>query len=685
MNLKARSRLRHLTRDLAAAAAFASMAVSGELPVWAIAIFGGSLLVALTGKRPLSGHGTLSAIALLLSAVGLYLSVAAGRFDLVIAASSFAGLITAQRMLSEPIPATDNQVHLTSLLMVSGGAALSGDLLFGLCLAFFAVSIALSLGLGVIDGGQRDVAEVKVRPALRQIGVGATFAVIGGLLFFALFPRLSWNVAARKMSRGLGGGSAGLSTNIQLGATGGTIKTTARVVARVQLSPDPGKAALDRYFVASRLSSFDGRTWDGPTEAERTRTTLNLTGSKPNLISQTFELLPGYGQPIALALEQPAAFMHATALRSSGATRNAGFSHVKGREVRFGARGNGYTYTAWSVERAPVATEEERTAALALPAKLDPRIGKLAREIVRAETDPAKMAEKLETHLRTKYTYTLDLPGPVDDPLADFLFERKAGHCEFFATALTVMLRTLGVPARVTVGFFGGVRSGDVYVLRAGDAHAWTEALLADGRFARFDATPEEGRRAQSTPLSTLITDAYERVESWWSRAIIDYSLRDQIDFLRTVSSPRDGPGLDAQSKRFSFPSLRRLFATAATGLIVFVLVRLLLGRGKRSSVHDATALLVAIERSLEQARVDKEENEDISVVVKRLRATAHPLADVVDTAARRYLEARFGHRPLMDGELDHHARKLQMKVKAGVWTAASSPSSPQPQPPSQR
>lgn len=671
MNLRSRIRTRLITRDLAAAAAFASMAVSGELPIWTTVVFGVSLLVALLGRRPLAGHGTVSALALLLAAVGLYLSVAAGRFDLVIAASSFAGLITAQRMLSEPVTATDNQVHLTSLLMVSGGAALSGDLLFGLCLALFAVCIALSLGLGVLEGAARDDAELKVRPALRQIGSGAMFAVVGGLIFFALFPRLSWNVAARKMSRGLGGGQTGLSTKIELGSTGGSIKTTTRTVARVRLSPDPQKASLERYFVASYLTAFDGRSWDGPTRTLPARGTLNLLEQKPQMVVQQFELLAGYGQPIAIALETPAAFMHAVALRSSGSTNNAGFVKVPGREVRFGATGNGYTYTAWSSARPTEPTAQERTDALQLPPKLDPRVAELARQIVGEEQDPEKVAEKLERHLRTQYRYTLELPGQVEDPLADFLFARKEGHCEFFATALTVMLRTLNVPARVTVGFFGGKASGEGYVLRAGDAHAWTEAYVPGRGFTRFDATPEAGRGAQGATLSALLTDAYERVESWWSRTVVDYSLRDQLQFVRKVL-PKNAAERERAESNSDLPSMRRVFATLLTGAVVFLLMRVLLGRGRKSAVHDATALLDAIEKSLQQARVQTAENEDIEQVVARLKASEHPLADPVENATRRYLEARFGRRPLRDGELAHHVQRLSAQVKSRSWDQAA-------------
>lgn len=663
MKLSARRRVRLLMRDLGAAAAFGSMAVSGELPRWGVVAFVIAFVVALFDRRILARHGTVSALVLLVGAAGLYFSVATGGFDLVIAASTFAGLITGQRMLSDPSPSTDNQVHLTSLLMISGGAALSGDLLFALCLSVFGICIALSLGLGVIDGAARDQEELHVRPALRQMGVGAVFAVVGGIAFFLLFPRLNWNMAARHMPRGVGGPEAGLSSTIRLGATGGAIKTTARVVARVSLSPDPKKDELDRYFVASRLARFDGRGWDGPQEATQ-KPGFNLFPERQNVTVQLFELLPGYGSPIAIALSPPVGFFNATALHAGAPASRAPFSIVHGREVRIVANGNGYGYTAWSANDGPVpATDAERAAALELPEKLDPRVAELAKQIVGNERDPSRAAQKLVAWLQKENRYTLQLPTePVEDPLANFLFVRKEGHCEYFATALTVMLRTLGIPARVAVGFYGGTRTGDHYVLRAGDAHAWTEVLTDDG-FVTYDATPESGRRAQGNNLVSWATDVYERVETWWSRTVVDYSLRDQMRFAERLFDKT--PDLSTKGLTGLWANARRGLATVATGVGVYLLMRALLRRRSRSAAKsEATLLFEAMSKVLKRGGVEVSETDDVSELVERLRAASHPAAGDVERVTSRYLAARFGASPLRAGEREHLVKVLERSLR---------------------
>src|SRR5687767_4271773 len=107
--------LRLRFRDLAGAAAFSSIAVSGSVPSWALALFLLCFVSSLFGIRPFSHRAGLGAAVLALLAIALFGDAFRGGVDLVVAACTFAALVAAQRMLSEPSPATDNQVHLTSL------------------------------------------------------------------------------------------------------------------------------------------------------------------------------------------------------------------------------------------------------------------------------------------------------------------------------------------------------------------------------------------------------------------------------------------------------------------------------------------------------------------------------------------------------------------------------------------
>jgi len=135
---------------------------------------------------------------------------------------------------------------------------------------------------------------------------------------------------------------------------------------------------------------------------------------------------------------------------------------------------------------------------LQLPSEIDPRIAALARSATEHAPTPYDKAIELEHFLKTKYHYTLDLTGnPGTDPLAHFLFTTRAGHCEYFASSMTVMLRTLGIPSREVNGFLPGEFNelGGDYIVRASDAHSWVEAYFPGSGWIVFDPTPDASDR----------------------------------------------------------------------------------------------------------------------------------------------------------------------------------------------
>ena len=142
----------------------------------------------------------------------------------------------------------------------------------------------------------------------------------------------------------------------------------------------------------------------------------------------------------------------------------------------------------------------------------------------------------MEAFLRTQFRYTLDLERVSQlDPLQEFLFVRRAGHCEYFAAAMAVMLRSLGVPARVVNGFQRGEWNpyGQYYIVRYYDAHSWVEAYLPDAGWVTFDPTP----RATVDVLAGR-TPAFLYLDSLrlqWHRYVVNWTLRDQIRAVQSM------------------------------------------------------------------------------------------------------------------------------------------------------
>lgn len=659
-------RLRLLLRDGAASTAFAAMALSGQVPAWVTALFIAGALLALWGRRPLASAPGLSAAALLAASLGLGGLYFFGQLDLVIAACSFAGLLTLQRMLSASEPRTDQQVQLASLLMLTGGAALSGDLLFGVMLFAFALLASLSMGLGVVEAAVPAGEPVPVPAVVWPLARGVLFALIGALAFFVLFPRMSWNVAARGTPSALGPATTGFSDTVRLGDGQGTLKSNPRVVARIALTPDPRQEALDRYWVGRTFDTFDGQQWSVAATERRARVFVRW-GEKPaSVLHQRIELLSGYDGRTVVALEPVVSFGKALALTQAGA-QPARFEVLGRNEVRIAGHAVGYQYEALSAPAdlpSPEVelVEEELQHALSLPANLDPRITALGRSVLAGETRPLEAARRLEAFLKREYRYSLELSGAHEDPLAHFLFERKEGHCEHFASALTLLLRSQGIPSRLASGFFGGERVGDRYVLRAGDAHAWSQVFVPARGWITVDATPDSFRQGQSPGVLAWVTQTYEWLEQKWAANVLDYNLRTQFEGLRAIAQPRAPSRLETGK---SAPPLEAWIIAALLGLCVYALWRFGQTRQKRARPHPAAELHDVLEKVLWEAGLTERGQEPLEGVAQRLRQSAHPLAPVVDGVTRRYLEARFGGQSLQDGEAAHLSRTLSQAVAA--------------------
>ena len=109
------------------------------------------------------------------------------------------------------------------------------------------------------------------------------------------------------------------------------------------------------------------------------------------------------------------------------------------------------------------------------------------------------MRPRVEEYLRTSFGYTLEQKASGDDPLSDFLFNVREGHCEYFATAMAVMLRTKGIATRVVNGFQEGEfnATANMYVVRQRHAHSWVEVYFpGENAWITFDPTPSAGRES---------------------------------------------------------------------------------------------------------------------------------------------------------------------------------------------
>jgi transglutaminase-like putative cysteine protease len=371
---------------------------------------------------------------------------------------------------------------------------------------------------------------LAIAPALMVLILAGSF-----LIFFFL-PRVSSRyLTAYTPTSDL---STGFSDRLQLGRIG-QIQQSSAVVMHIQIDND-AQGFYDLKWRGVALDAFDGRVWSNSFNSRQLASSMDGSYQLPapahyevpaataSRIIHYRVLMEPLGENVFFLAEKPRRLSgnyRLVSIDTGGAVYNLDLDHPINR------------YEADS-ELPEIDADQVRLAPNALPAgfqqylklpPLDIRIQQLAEQITSSSPDNYDKALAIEQYLRTRFGYTLQLPRTMPaDPLANFLFERKQGHCEYFASSMAVMLRAIGIPSRIVNGF----RTGEFndltgqYVVRASNAHSWVEAYFPDFGWISFDPTP-----AGSLPVRTgwsriqLYVDA---AASFWREWIINYDASHQ-------------------------------------------------------------------------------------------------------------------------------------------------------------
>lgn len=487
-------------------------------------------------------------------------------FAALLAAVHFLLFVTLIRLYSV---ATDRDALFLAMLAfacVLASAVFTVDTSFlAFFLLFLLFAVAVFVGLELRRGAAGAVfAPVDAdRPRERRfnralslaaltVALGAT--ICGAVLFF-VFPRFSAGYFPHaSMQTTL---MSGFTDDVELGAIG-DIKKNSSIVMRVQTGA-PVKYSMLRWRGIA-LSHFDGHRWYS-TEATKqvyqpgpdgwiTITTRHELEGRPATQLMFVTLL----EPLASeALFAPSRLIvvrgnfsgqggtYASAMRrsylamdSTGSIYNPfkNFAQVRYEGISILPR-------ARPEEARTAGTdypEEIRDTYLQLPEHLDRRISAFAKKITENANNPYEQSLKMEIYLRDNFAYSLNLTqnlGP--DPLAQFLFKTKAGHCEYFASSMAVMLRTLGIPSREVNGFLPGEYNevaGD-YIVRASDAHSWVEAYFPGNGWLTFDPTPPSNEDA--TGLLSRLALYVDWFQLTWNEWVINYDFNRQTTLARNV------------------------------------------------------------------------------------------------------------------------------------------------------
>jgi len=568
-------------------------------------------------------------------------------------------------------------LRVIAFLELLAAAVISANLNFFIFLAIFMVFAIGTFAAGEIrrSAGRSGVvvraAETSATVRLWSLTAALAFGILVmtcGLFF--LLPRTARAALQHLVSSRYY--VTGFANEVRLGGAG-TIEERSAAVMHIAMADDSRPPAHMKWK-GGTLSQFDGRRWfnpPGPQEAfPRNRQGYFTLETSTDRIQR--QKMLGYlvrvndeaggslffaGDPAYLWLETP------IVVRTAPGTYRP----------RFGMAG-GFAYQASSFvpgADVPAGNDSldgaEKARYLQLP-RLDPRIPLLAAQIAEGERSDAGKSRALETYLRRHYTYTLEQPlMPPADPLAAFLFDRRKGHCEYFASALAVMLRTLGIPSRVATGFDSGLYNpiNGRQLIRASDAHSWVEAWMPGHGWITLDATPP-ALPATGESIAGRIVLWADAATVFWQDWILDYNLSQQLTLAARVedSSRRfrfalpdifsaswwnmrreEGVSL---ARRYTLPvSLAALLAALLIWVVPWIVRRI--GTGSRVrhireglvNAGDATLLYRRMLRLLHRQGIEKP---SWLTPFEFAGMVQNPeLALMVDDATRAYNEFRFG------------------------------------------
>ena len=474
------------------------------------------------------------------------------------------------------------QIHALSLFCLAASSLFDLSPLFLAYLTLMLLLVALTLVLLTFHA--QDSRMVLSRTDLRRVlavGLAMPLASLPLLaFFFPILPRTQiplWNLLPSPAAR-----TAGFSDRVEPGRAEDI--GASRVPAFRAEMPRLPRSEL--YWRATVLNRVTGARWLRDTAVPPER--IIYSGAR---VSQTIYPEPGLSRVLA-ALDAPAAI----ALPGAKQTPDGIYEWQGNPSKRLSYRSESVTSGML-----PVAAEPDRAFYLQLPGDIAPRIRRLADDIRQRGKADGRRVELLETYFRdNNFRYSMHgLPtGP--HALEQFLFEKRQGQCEFFASSFALILRAAGVPARLVAGYLGGDYNelGGYYLVSEDMAHVWVEAFITGRGWVRIDPSSlaqnagEFWGRARRHGWIARFRLALDSLDYSWNRTVITYDLERQVEAVRSV-----GKRLQRFEARRAFTAALPT-AAALTGLIG---VLLLVFRGKHLLASREERLLRSFYRRVAQ------------------------------------------------------------------------------------
>jgi len=574
------------------------------------------------------------------------------RDDVVIPVVDLLLLLLAAESLRSLEAPNDIRLYALSFALILASTAYRPGIVFLVAFVSYVVLATLALTIGLVRRksmahGVRDV-------PLRRGLVLTTGALSGVILLIAMavfvsFPRVSQGWAGRGET--LATSIAGFSDQISIGEHGSTIAGNPEIVLRVEF-PSGVPANVDGLRWRGRsYDHFDGVRWTrssgvppsgGPTQWYEDR-----WGSE--IIAQKI-----YGSPLDVRV----LFALHPAIDFDAHNGIQPLFDNAGDFVYWGSVAP--VYTAYSPASTPPPDELREARRGYAPAdrfylqipRLDPRIVELADSLTDGLDNRYDRAVAIESYLRS-FGYTRDLPATArETSLEHFLFDRREGHCEYFSTAMVVLLRSVGIQARNVNGFLGGQWSqfGEYLVVTQNEAHSWVEVWFPGYGWVTFDPTPPGGPGDEvATSWMWPGRIFFDGLQHRWNKWVLDYDVESQLGIFAGLFDEREIEQIESTGSSDDAP------AWWMAGLLALVLLGGLSWawtRRERFLAPPTTSLYLQLRAACAKAGLAVAPGLTPLELARRVRsergAAGAPAERVVDL----YLRARYGGEDLGEWEL---------------------------------
>ena len=383
----------------------------------------------------------------------------------------------------------------------------------------------------------------QYRPFLTAVtGVTAAVTALAIPLFF-FFPRLPVKSGAPTSSDTTSSFTDSIEDGetIELGREYSQQQPDA-IVMRVKTDVTEENLPYNLKWRGAAFDHYDGRAWTLRRREQLPVTTqggfykLEESAMGSEFLRQTFFMEETLTNKIFAAHRALAVSIDAGFLRRDSSDNLSAQNPAQGKKSYIVVSDSIYPDVGKITDWTPI-PDDIRSTWLQLP-ESDPRIAQLALEITGRYRRQYDKALALEIWLRSRYGYTETLPqinmaNGSGDPLAAFLFDAREGHCEYFATAMTVMLRSIGIPARIVSGFLAGEYNpiGGSWTVRRKHSHTWTEAWFPPYGWVEFDATPMDEFSVKPT-FARFFANFADAAGLWWRQNVTDYDAARQYGII---------------------------------------------------------------------------------------------------------------------------------------------------------